>query len=348
MKILMTDSKNDRLLAHFYSAHLKEIHGVQLASLDYVDKLNRLNESIINRIAQRALPYIYLKEINRNIIRSVEAFKPDLIWIFKGMEIFPETLEYAKKKGIKLVNYNPDHPFFFAASGSGNAFVKNSIPVYDLHLSYSHKILNDLWAGYQIKGEYLPFGFEISDQIYARSASVPEIEKACFVGRADDERHRVIQLLLKQGIPVDVYGPGWDKYFKNNGKQKVSDGVYDDSLWTVIRSYRLQLNVFRPQNHNSHNMRSFEIPGIGGIMLAPWSEEHIAFFESGREAYFFKNDEDLVRLSRKILALDKNQALEIRQAARLRSVRDGYSYTERSKQAYGYFTRLFNNMTSNT
>src|SRR5450432_1720445 len=108
MKILMTDSKNDRLLAHFYSAHLKEIHGVQLASLDYVDKPNRLNESIINRIAQRALPYIYLKEINRNIIRSVEAFKPDLIWIFKGMEIFPETLEYAKKKGIKLVNYNPD------------------------------------------------------------------------------------------------------------------------------------------------------------------------------------------------------------------------------------------------
>jgi hypothetical protein len=341
MKILMTDSKNDRLLAHFYSRHLREIPGVQLFSLDYVDKLNRLNKSVINRVAQRVLPYIFLKQINRNIIRSVETFKPDLVWIFKGMEIFPETLEYAKKRGIKLVNYNPDHPFFFAASGSGNAFVKNSIPLYDLHLSYSREILKDLWSSYQIKGEYLPFGFEISEQIFNHSASVPEIEKACFVGCADDERHRVVQLLLKQGIAVDVYGPGWDKYFKSNGKLKVSSGVYNDYLWTVIRSYRVQLNVFRQQNRNSHNMRSFEIPGIGGIMLAPWSEEHVSFFVPDREAFFYRNDEDLIQLAHEILALEKNRAGGIRQAARLRSVQDGYSYAERSKLAFGYFSRLF-------
>jgi spore maturation protein CgeB len=348
MKILMTDSRNDRLLAHFYSRHLKEIPGVQLSSLDYVDKLGHLHESIFNRIAQRAFPHIFLKEINRDIIRSVESFKPDLLWIFKGMEIFPETLEYAKKRGVRLVNYNPDHPFFFAAPGSGNAYVKNSIPIYDLHLSYSRKILEDLRTSYQIKGQWLPFGFEISEPIFAFAASVPEIERACFVGCADDERYRVVQLLVKQGIPVDVYGPGWDKYFRGNGKQKVSAGIYNDGLWSVIRSYRLQLNIFRSQNLNSHNMRSFEIPGIGGIMLAPWSEEHISFFEPGQEAYFFRNDGDLIRLSAEILAMTPIQALEIRQAARLRSVKDGYSYAERSRQALGYFNQLFSNTTSNT
>ena len=340
MKILMTDSKNDRLLAYFYSRHLREISGVQLSSLDYVDELNTRNESVFNRLGQRMLPYIFLKKINRDIIRAVESFKPDLIWIFKGMEIFPETLDYAGKKGIRLVNYNPDHPFFFAASGSGNSFVKNSIPLYDLHLSYSQEILKDLWNSYQVKGKYLPFGFEISDQIYSRASSVPEIEKACFVGCADDERSRVVGLLLKQGIPVDVYGPGWNKYFKSNGKVKVSPGIYNDDLWQVIRSYRLQLNVFRSQNRNSHNMRSFEIPGIGGIMLAPWSDEHVSFFEPGREAYFFKNDDELLRLSQQILAMEPSRAFEIRQAARQRSLRDGYSYTERSKKVYAYFSEL--------
>ena len=288
MKILMTDSKNDRLLAHFYSRHLREMPGVQLSSLDYVDKLNHLNKYVINRLAQRVVPYIFLKQINRDIIRSIESFKPDLVWIFKGMEIFPETLEYARKKELNWLTITRIIFSVFAASGSGNAFVKNSIPLYDLHLSYSHEILKDLWSGYQIKGEYLPFGFEISEQIYRQSASVPEIEKACFVGCADDERHRVVQLLLKQGLAVDVYGPGWDTYFKSNGKLKVSSGVYNDYLWTVIRSYRLQLNVFRQQNYNAHNMRSFEIPGIGGIMLAPWSEEHVRFFEPDREAFFSK------------------------------------------------------------
>jgi spore maturation protein CgeB len=338
----MTDSKNDRLLAHFYSTHLREIPDVELGSLYYVDELDELNRSTVSKITYHLLPSFYLKRVNRNIIRSIESFKPDLIWIFKGMEIYPETLNYAKKKGIRLVNYNPDHPFVFAASGSGNAFVKNAIPLYDLHLSYSKEILNDLLEAYQLQGKYLPFGYEINDKIFSRATSGQEIHRACFVGCADAERKRVVQLLLQDGIPVDVYGPGWDKYFKTSALVKVWDGVYNDHFWNVLRSYRLQLNVFRSQNRNSHNMRSFEIPGIGGIMLAPYSDEHVNFFKPGEEAYFFKNDEEIIRKTREILALPARDASAVRQAARERSVRDGYSYKERSKMAYGYFSGLLN------
>jgi hypothetical protein len=123
MKILMTDTRNNRLLAHYYATHLREIPGVEVGSLDYVDALDRSNKSFTGKIFNRLLPSVRLKKINRDIIRSIETFRPDLIWIFKGMEIYPETLEYAKKKGILLANYNPDHPFIFATAGSGNANV---------------------------------------------------------------------------------------------------------------------------------------------------------------------------------------------------------------------------------
>jgi hypothetical protein len=342
MKILMTDTRNNRLLAHYYSTHLRQIPGVELGSLNYVDELDELHKSLIGRISTRLLPKIVLSRINRNIVEAIESFRPDLVWIFKGMEIFPATLEYARKKGIKLANYNPDHPFVFASAGSGNLNVKGSIPLYDLHLSYSREILKGLMDTYQLQGRYLPFGFEVSDAIFERASAEPEMPRACFVGCADDERKRIVQLLLTAGIPVDVYGPDWNKYFKSSKLIRVFTGVYNDHFWNVLRKYRLQLNVFRSQNRNSHNMRSFEVPGIGGIMLAPYSDEHAIFFKPDEEAFFYKSDKEIAEKAKRIMSLSGAEALAIRNAARGRSVRDGYAYQKRSEMVYDYFTELFN------
>jgi len=342
MKILMTDTKNNRLLAHYYAAHLREIPGVEIGSLDYVDALDKANKSFTGKIFNRLVPSVRLKKINRDIIRSIETFRPDLIWIFKGMEIYPETLDYAKKKGILLANYNPDHPFIFATAGSGNANVKNAVPIYDLHLSYSKEILKELRETYHLKGKFLPFGFEISDAVCSAAEKEREMVRACFIGCADDERKRTVQVLLDAGIAVDVYGPDWDRYFRPTRLINVFPGVYNDHFWNILRKYRLQLNVFRSQNRNSHNMRSFEIPGIGGIMLAPYSDEHVHFFKPDAEAFFFRSDGELIEKARTILSFSPAEASAIRKAARERSLRDGYAYRERSKMVYGYFKELFN------
>ena len=85
MRILMTDTQNSRLLAHFYSTHLREIPGVVLGSLKYVDELDELNKSLLSKISNRLLPKVILNRINQGVIKSIESFRPDLIWIFKGM-----------------------------------------------------------------------------------------------------------------------------------------------------------------------------------------------------------------------------------------------------------------------
>jgi hypothetical protein len=342
MRILMTDTRNNRLLAHYYARHLRRIPGVEIGSLDYVDALDRSNKSFTGKIFNRLVPSLRLRKLNQNIIRSIETFRPDLIWIFKGMEIYPGTLDYAKKKGILLANYNPDHPFIFATAGSGNENVRNAVPIYDLHLSYSNEILKELRETYHVEGKFLPFGFEISDAIRSVVEREREIVRACFIGCADDERRRIVQLLLDAGIPIDVYGPGWNSYFKPTRLINVFPGVYSDHFWNILRKYRLQLNVFRSQNRNSHNMRSFEIPGIGGIMLAPYSDEHVHFFNPDAEAFFFSSDIEIVEKADAILSLSPTEASAVRNLAKERSIRDGYSYWERSKMAYSYFEELFN------
>jgi spore maturation protein CgeB len=342
MKILMTDSRNERLLAHYYAVHLGNTKGVTVGSLYYTDEFNNYYKSIWNKAAYRIFPKKILDKINSGVVRSIEQFKPDLLWIIKGMEIYPETLQYAKKKGIRLVNYNPDHPFEYFSAGSGNDNVKHSIPIYDLHLSYSRRILKDLNQEYQINGKFLPFGYEISKETFESASREKEIKRLAFTGMADNERKRKIDLLAGAGIPLALIGPGWRKFFKPTADIHVFDGVYSNEFWNVLRRYRVQVNIFRKQNENSHNMRSFEIPAVGGIMLAPWSVEHVEFFESRREAFFYKSDAELIEQARLILELPEEQSGQMRLNARNRSERSCYSYAGRTAMVLEYFKSLFN------
>ena len=342
MKILMTDSKNERLLAHYYAAHLRSMKDIDVGSLYYTDEFDNYYRSIWNKAVYRIFPKWILDKINKGIIRSVEQFKPDLIWIIKGMEIYPETIQYAKKRGIKLVNYNPDHPFVFLSAGSGNDYVKNSIPLYDLHLSYSHQILRDLKQTHNISGKWLPFGYEISPETYESATHERENKRVAFTGMADETRKRVVDLIINEGIQVDLIGPGWKKFYKPSSLINVFDGVYTNSFWNVLYKYRVQINIFRPQNINSHNMRSFEIPGVGGFMLAPYSAEHVEFFEPGKEAFFYKTDAELIEWANYILGLSDQEAGQIRVNARKRSESGGYSYSGRTVKALEYFKSLFN------
>ncbi|WP_315819859.1 hypothetical protein [Paraflavitalea speifideaquila] len=105
------------------------------------------------------------QKINQQFKQKVKAFKPDIIWVFKGMEILPSSLEWARKQSIKLINYNPDNPFIFTGKGSGNSNVTNSIGLYDLHFTYNFAIKKELEERFQSKVAYLPFGYELPSGI---------------------------------------------------------------------------------------------------------------------------------------------------------------------------------------
>jgi spore maturation protein CgeB len=88
-------------------------------------------------------------------------------------------------------------------------------------------------------------------------------------------------------------------------------------------------------------MRSFEVPGAGGILLAPATTEHNIFFKDGEEAFLFKSVEDCVNKAQKILELSKSEADRIRDHARKRSVESGYTYKSRAKQALQELRQLY-------
>jgi spore maturation protein CgeB len=87
----------------------------------------------------------------------------------------------------------------------------------------------------------------------------------------------------------------------------------------------------RLHNPDSHNMRSFEIPAVGGIQLAPDTPDHREYFQEGKEIFLFRDTEDCVTRIRQLLAFSSAEALKIRQQARKRCLDSGYSYEARSE-----------------
>ena len=290
--------------------------------------------AVWSRVLRRWAPgHAFAKE-NARLLSRVEATQPDVVWLFKGMEIYPSTLGKLRELGILLVNYNPDHPFRYFSRGSGNNNVLRSIPKYHIHLTYSQAIareMNNLYPS--VDTRIVPFGHDVSETVYARIIAEDEINRVCFLGNPDEHRAREIGALVEAEIPVDVFGHRWDRFLKPAHNLQTHPQIVGEAMYRTLRRYRVQMNFFRPHNVASHNMRSFEVPACGGIMLAEDSIEHREFFESGQEAFYFRTRSEMVENARALLAISKQQANQVRGAARRRSINSGYSYAHRAQAA---------------
>jgi spore maturation protein CgeB len=339
LKIIIVGSDKIYAIENHYVKYLREkgaeiLHfSAQSIFYDYYQR-NTLNKLLF----RSNLSGIY-STINKQFKKLVENERPDVIWIFKGMEIFPESLEWAKKRRIKLVNYNPDNPFLFSGRGSGNSNITRSIAIYDLHFTYNLAVKKRIESELNIKTSLLPFGFDISDTLYEDCEREEEILASCFLGNPDRLRADFILGMAQAGIEMCVYGKDWNNFISHPGV-RIYSPVYGAELWKILRRYRVQLNLMRLHNEDSHNMRTFEVPGVGGIMVAPDTQEHRLFFENEKEVFLFKNVADCVRQTQKLLELSTVNALKIRDAARMRSLNSGYSYKSRSSQALSVLERL--------
>jgi spore maturation protein CgeB len=330
MRLLIVGSDKVYAIENFYTRYLRE-YGWTVSHFPAQTRFyDYYQQGVLQKLIFKSGLSGILRKINQDFRKLTEQFRPEVIWIFKGMEIYPSSIQWAKDKGIGLVNYNPDNPFIFTGKGSGNAHVIRALPLYDLHLTYNHEIKERLEKEYRVRVEMLPFGFDVDDAVFEQARAQPEVPRLCFLGNPDKHRAAFIEGLAAAAIPIDVYGFNWERFVNHPGI-KVFDPVYGAELWAVLRRYRVQLNLMRVHNEDSHNMRSFEVPGVGGILLAPATTEHKEFFIDGEEAFLFNDLQDCVRQARSILALDADAALLIRDRARQSALENGYSYRERSR-----------------
>ena len=335
-RILIVGSDEKWSLERIYIKHLNEL-GIETCHYPAQSIFYKYYyKNILNKLLFRSGFSGIFKEISDGLLDNAARFKPDVIWFFKGMEITPEALKQLRSEGYFLVNYNPDNPFYFSGTGSGNKNITSSIGLYNLHLSYDRGIRERILKEFNVPCEMLLFGFELSDQLYEKCAQQDEVLKVCFLGNPDNDRVKFIEQLAET-IPVDVYGNEWDKKV-NHPNIHCHGPIYEDGFWKTLYRYRVQLNLMRPHNPASHNMRSFEIPGVGGIGLYPSTPDHLDYWKGENIIFIYDNISSCVSQAKYLLNLDKTQAAKIRERARLHSVNNN-SYKQRAKQALTIFNQ---------
>ncbi len=319
-------------IENFYVRYLRE-EGAEVyhfcAQSFFYDYYQR---SLVNKLLFKTGFSTILHQINREFDKAIEQFRPDIIWVFKGMEIFPESLYRAQKSNILLVNYNPDNPFIFTGKGSGNKNITDSISLYQLHFTYNLSIKKRLEEEYNAMTSFLPFGYNIEREVLAVCQDQEEVTGVCFLGNPDRRRAALVMEFVKQGIKVDLYGNNWEHFILHENACFFKP-VYGLEFWKTLYRYRVQLNFMRIHNEDSHNMRTFEIPGVGAIQLAPDTPEHKIFFEAEQEIFLYQDINNCFEKAHYILSLSKDEAVAIRNRAQRRCVESGYSYHDRAKQA---------------
>ena len=321
-------------MENFYVNGLRKID-VTVSTYDIATGyFSAIGKNTVNKIINKISPAYLLKQLNKNLLHFILKKKFDVILIFKGMQLYPETVKYLKQHTAILANYNPDHPFRFFSAGSGNKNVLNSIGHYDIYFSYSLQITAQLNSNFNTTAFTIPFGY---DDTLAVSTNTAEgiNNKILFIGSYDRQRALFLNKIAKEYLYI--YGDA--KWHSRNvmlpGIREACQQryLYNEEYKQAVAGAAGIINLMREQNiiEQSHNMRTFEVPGFGGVLISQRTTEQLDFFEEDKEAVYFDSAEEL---KSKIHFLVNNPAVvsRIKEAAHQRSVRSEYSYTHRSFQ----------------
>lgn len=107
--------------------------------------------------------------------------------------------------------------------------------------------------------------------------------------------------------------------------------VFGKNLISVIAKSYASINILRKQNLTSHNMKTFEIPAMGGLLVTTRTKEQNFFFPENKASIMFKNAKEL---EKKISFLKNNKkiAKSIRRRGFLLSHK--HSYKNRAKYLF--------------
>lgn len=303
---------------------------------DYIEKINTVSPhiSLWYKITYHLFLYhipIYLPDstaANQKIISSLKSKKFDMLWIDKGITIYPKTLKLAKKiyPNIKIIGYSPDN---MALRHNQSQQYIESLPYYDYIITNKSYIIKDMKRlGAKnvifVNNTYEPtfhYPHNISDNDIKRLGG-----DVGFIGAWEKERCESILYLVNNGIKVRVWGGGkWLKYSNYSPNLKIEEnGLYSEDYCKALRAFKINLCFLRKINFDQQTTRSIEIPACGGFMLAERTNEHIALFEEDKEAAYFSSNEELVEKCKYYL-IHNEERINIMKKGYLKTIKADYS-----------------------
>jgi spore maturation protein CgeB len=313
---------------------------------------------LARQIAQTTLRGSRIDDLNRIVLEKAAEHRPELVWAEKQEYLRPATIERLRANGAIVLHYNPD-PYFYLA-WKQNALADACLPLYDVLVVTKRYELE----AYQLRGRgqlvYSPLGYDPVGHAPPATRTARNRGDVVFVGGWEPRRERLLSSARDITDRVSVWGYGWRiaqgsrtnplralrlgrlspgrrTYFglpARNLAHAIGEGegstgeIYEEGYSNAVAGSRIALGLVREICPDEHTTRTFEIPAIGGFMLADRTNEHLELFDEGKEAEYFGSDEEYRDKLKFYLANDGARD-SIARAGHKRCMSSGYSYDER-------------------
>jgi hypothetical protein len=275
---------------------------------------------------------------NRLLIKLALSLKPDLLWVDKGIYIWPSTLEKIKARtGATIVHYTPDD---YLGKGLCYNLVLNSIKIYDVFFTTKTFNIPELL---RLGAKRVQYSANAFDPRVHRPVELSPEEKRIysadvgFIGRWEPDREEIFAKLAERGIEMKIWGEGWNRRRTARSLRGFiqNRGVYGAEYAKAIAGCKINLNILSKWYRDEETQRSIEIPACGGFMLAERTSRHLEYFKEGEEAEFFSCFDELLAKIQFYLNNDERRK-QIACAGRRRCLESDYSYKKRMSNALSY------------
>ena len=340
IKILFVGDLNEYARSHQRFKALERlginVHGLSSVPIGEIPGVSQ-RISFREKVQHKLGRHIDKTGINKSLVKKLQEFQPDVLWIEKVLCLKSQVLEKIRSNFplLKIVHCCEDDMF---AKHNSSVNFRESLTLFDFVFTTKT---------YNLNAEELPslgakrveifkncFDPELNKPVKPRDEFLCDVS---FIGTFEEDRAQKCLYLAEHGINIRLWGNGWDSYKNRNPNLHIENKpVYNDDFVSALSSSKINLCFLRKINRDLQTSRSVEIPACGAFMLAERTDEHLQLFEENKEAAFFdqSNPEELLDKVRYYLG-NNEERNEIAQKGRERCLKSGYSHDEELKRMLG-------------
>lgn len=275
-----------------------------------------------------------LSRFGHDVVTTAREWKADCVLATGIAPLDRGALTALGQLGARRVNFLTDDPWNRAQHAP---WFLAALPLYDHVFSPRTANLAELRALRKPAITYLPFAYAPDQHFVQPAETADEAARyeadVLFAGGADADRVRVIEPLVKAGFDVALYGGYWDRFAET--KRHARGFLGPSELRKAVSGAKVCLCLVRRANRDGHSMRSFEVPAMGGCIVAEDTPEHRELFgENAAAVVYFTSASESVTAVRALLG-DPPRRARLAQAGHERICSGKHAYRDRLETILG-------------
>ena len=287
--------------------------------------------SIIDRIEWKLHPLPLAAWVRLRLLRAIDSEQFDLVFVDNGSLVAPGLVLDLQARGCRVVNFNHDDPFG-TRDGARFATYRAAVAHYDLIVVVRQENVQEAQS---LGARRILHTYRVADEVehcpreIVRNIHQEWKSEVAFVGTWMPERGPFLAKLLHLGVPLSIFGSGWEKAPQWNEMRHAHRTQHLDGVdyCYAVQCAKISLGLLSAGNRDLHTTRSMEIPALGSLLCAQRTVEHEQLYADGSEAVFWDSAEECAAVCNRLLR-DDGRRESIARRGRERCLANGH-FSER-------------------